>query len=342
MIKGHGNNPYETKYRICIDFSSNIAFNSKRELITEHIIEEIGFIHNYPDPEATELRERIAHHHNTNIHSVLITNGSAEAFYILAHYTAASKTAIFIPSFAEYEDACKLYNHRITYIESEAILRSKLSDYRTIWVGNPNNPDGRILPYEIIKRLCDKNSQSLIILDQAYVHLSKSTTICQSKGERPKNLIEIHSLTKAFAIPGLRLGYIIASPNIISKLFNMRPPWSVNSIALNTGYFIMSQFEKLLPDKDELFSESLFLQEELKKIEGIDVLPSCSNFFLSKIALISSHQLKEELIKRYGILIRDASNFRGLTNNHFRVAAQSRNKNVELIKAIQEILQEFK
>ncbi|OJV22192.1 MAG: hypothetical protein BGO30_10785 [Bacteroidetes bacterium 41-46] len=341
MIKGHGNDIYNSRYSVQLDFSSNIAFNCKNEEIFEHLKENINNISNYPDPEASELRKIIASHHNTSVKSILITNGSAEAFYIVAHYTANAHSAIQTPSFAEYRDACILHNHKITHISTHQITKANLSNFRTIWIGNPNNPDGSIIPTDIIITLCKENPKSLIVMDEAYIHLCKTEQVAKSPNVIPKNLIIIRSLTKAFAIPGLRLGYIVASPDIISKIRQMRPPWSVNSIALIAGKYIMDRYEKLLPDINQLCSESQALQEAISKISGFEVTTSDCNFFLIKSTRIDARLLKSILLKKYGILIRNASNFKGLTKYHFRVATQSREENNRLIKALQDLSTNF-
>ena len=338
MIKGHGNNPYEIKNPIKIDFSSNIAFNNKSAAIFNHIKEEISCLGNYPDPEATELKEKIAIHNSLSPHTILITNGSAEAFYIVAHLTAASHSAICIPSFAEYEDACRCYCHKIEYIHYHKIESEELSGFDTLWIGNPNNPDGWITPPEAIYRLCRKYPKTLFVLDEAYIELCNEKVVFSGEDGIPDNLIIIRSLTKSFGIPGLRLGYIIAQKEIINSMENNRPPWSVNSLALKAGSFIIDNYINLMPDINELCEESLLLQKSLSGIEGIVVTPSKCNFFLAHSSKITSHILKKRLIENCGILIRDASNFRGLSTSHFRIAAQDRKNNIELIQAIREVL----
>lgn len=337
MINGHGNNLHDFANKIEIDFSSNIAFNHRAELIQNHLKDALHLITNYPDPNAKELTRLVAAHHDVSTSHVLITNGSAEAFYLIAHLFQGGSTAICIPAFAEYEDACKLYNHRLHFHPVSDFTLETFPAYNTVWLGNPNNPDGTYLSRSVIEDHCQNSPHTHFVVDEAYAHLCNPLS-SSSQGHQHKNLITVHSLTKAFAIPGLRLGYIIAHPSLIARLTEMRPPWSVNALALEAGLFILNHYNDIHPDIDKLQTESVFLQNELSQIKGIRVVRSSCNFFLCEMEFLPAAYCKRILAEQYGILIRDASNFRGLDESFFRIAAQSRDENIKLIKALREIL----
>lgn len=152
------------------------------------------------------------------------------------------------------------------------------------------------------------------------------------------NIIIVDSFTKSYGIPGIRLGYVIASAEIIDQLAAIRPPWSVNSLSLKAGEYILERHNELQPNIMELVTESRYLQDKIAKISGFRVTPSDCNFFLVEICNSTSQvsELKKFLIDKHGILIRDASNFVGLTNSHFRIAAQERKDVVKLINALKE------
>lgn len=338
MINGHGNNIHEYEGRILADFSSNIAFNHKSGAILEHLKNRIEAIGNYPDPMAVKLTRQLAGYHQVDPTQILVTNGSAEAFYLIAHLFQGAGTAICTPAFAEYEDACRLYNHKLDYISVGHFSNTDFSAYHTVWLGTPNNPDGTITPAEAILKKCRENPSVCFVVDQAYAELTSRKEELEWTQHLPENLILIRSLTKSFAIPGLRLGYITASPRIIDALSRMRPPWSVNSLALEAGLYIIDNHAALLPDLKELIGESLFLQKALAGCKRIEVVPSSCNYFLCRLKQGSSATLKNDLIQNHGILIRDASNFRSLDCSCFRVAAQNHSQNIHLINAINTIL----
>lgn len=343
MIHGHGNNLAAYGTPIRLDFSSNIAFNNHGERINAYLKTQLGSIRNYPDPAATRLTHKLAEHHSLSFENILVTNGSAEAFYLIAHYLGTAKTAICIPAFAEYEDACALYGHILDFVQLENFTTFDFSPFGSVWLGNPNNPNGIIIPPHVILEKCLNTPHTMFIVDQAYVQLTSHDNVDILAIALPKNLIVTHSLTKEFAIPGLRLGYITAAPAVITHLSAMRPPWNVNSLALAAGEFIIDNFASLLPDIKELMEECFFLQRHLSAIEGVEVFPSSCNFFLSRLTggKGTASFLKERLIDDYGILIRDASNFRGLGSEYFRVAAQNRHANLELVSSMATILEDL-
>ncbi len=340
MITGHGNNIYQCeKQQIKADFSSNIAFNNHSSQILSFLSGRMESLCNYPDPLAEKLTKMIAAHCCVDHNKVLVTNGSAEAFYMIAHYLSNAvdskcRTAILTPSFAEYEDSCTLYKHEITYLNLADFHSLQTLNFDSLWLASPNNPDGRRLPIADIYSLAKKNRDCKIILDRAYNSLSSEE---ERSGEIPENVILVESFTKLYGIPGLRLGYVVADPKIIASLSTMRPPWSVNALSLLGGEYILSNLDDLQIDVEELIGESRYLQDAVASIEGFRLCRSNCNYFLVEITDgRSAADLYDYLLEEHGILIRNCSNFRGLEATYFRVAAQSRENNNKLIAALKQ------
>ncbi len=338
MINGHGNNIYQFgESQIEVDFSSNIAFNNHSDEILAHLCDNISSLTNYPDPEAHRLRELIAERYNFEKEQVMVTNGSAEAFYLVAHLlsrSGLSRTLITTPSFSEYEDSCSLYEHTIEYIALNELLSSDLQMYNSVWLGAPNNPDGYRISMCEIRDIASKFPSTYFIVDRAYNELSSDE---EEEHNMPCNVIIINSFTKAYGIPGLRLGYLVADSEVVEKLVTMRPPWSVNALSLIAGEYIIENQSELQLSTQELIAESLFLQQEIAKIEGFELTPSNCNFFLAKITNgKKARELQEYLVNNHKLLIRDASNFRGLSDCHIRVAAHRRTENNRLIEALRQ------
>lgn len=337
MINGHGNNLYNyAKGEIKIDFSSNIAFNNQSDRIIEFLKDNLVAIKNYPDPCANTLRDKIAIHHHVKPQEILVTNGSAEAFYLIAHFLRKKgcRTLIHTPAFAEYEDSCKLYNHDLHYKNIDNFVSTDFTDFGSTWLGKPNNPNGYCIKSDLILEKCQQYPNCYFIVDKAYNDLSDTI---EFETYIPPNLVLVNSLTKSFGIPGIRLGYVIASEEIIEKLQAMCPPWNVNSLSLIAGEYIMDNYKSLQPNIDELLDESRSMQAQIDAIDGFKVLSSTCNFFLCEInSKQSAKQLKKHLIDSHGILIRDASNFRGLSDNYFRIAVQNKIANEQLVKALKQ------
>lgn len=334
MITGHGNDIYDFEGKIKADFSSNIAYCNASARIIEHLKTKLDSIIHYPDPNASRLKERIAHHHGLNTENILITNGSAEAFYLLAHCFVEKKTLIPYPSFAEYEDACRLFKHKLHFVAIEKLKSEDIEGVETLWIGNPNNPDGTHTAAETIAGWCINFPKTVFIIDTAYATLSPTCDDVTLLHHQYANLITVHSLTKAFAIAGLRLGYIVADAHVIAALDALRVPWTVNSPAQEAGHFIMRHYAELHPNAGMMCEQSLQLQQALSEIEELEVKWSACHYFLVKTRKGTAAQLKMFLIDNHGILIRNADNFRGLTPRHFRLAVQTDDKNSALIDAL--------
>ena len=185
-------------------------------------------------------------------------------------------------------------------------------------------------------RIIKQNSRYLYVLDQSYADYTIQKVIKAKDIVNCYNAIIIRSLSKKYCIPGLRLGYLVASPIIIDRLRQIRQPWTVNTLAIEAGKYLMEHNPKVLPDMHIYLTEAQRLKSELQNIEGLMVMDTFTHYMLVNIDWSTSLELKNWLIEHHGILIRDASNFHGLDDHCFRVAAQMPDENDALIAAIKE------
>lgn len=329
MIEGHGDDIYSWNGRIVSNFSSNI--HSRRNIGLERaLLDSITSIYNYPPPEASAVRHLISEMEKVNYENITVTSGAVEAIYIIAS-AFKGHSAVFFPTFREYEDACLMEGHRISHISSFDDIPA---DSETIWICNPNNPDGRIFPAEEIRRQIRHFPDKLFIIDQAYEDYTMERMLDAKTVETFNNVIIIKSLTKKFSIPGLRIGYMLSSCKMADIIRGRLRPWSVNSLAIEAAMYCLThkeEFEKNLPT---LFAEMKRICTALERL-GIKSENSKTNFALCRLPYGEAPDLKEYLIKNHGILIRDASNFYGLDKRYFRFAAQSKKENDNLIKGIE-------
>jgi threonine-phosphate decarboxylase len=149
-----------------------------------------------------------------------------------------------------------------------------------------------------------------------------------------KNVIQIHSMTKTYGIPGLRLGFITTNVSFAGVIRQQMRPWSVNALAIEAGKFLMQRSKPCVPD----LQEAQRLYKQLRTIESIKVERTQTNFMLCYIKGHTAAELKDYLIREHGMLIRDASNFRNLTPHHFRVASQTPEENEALVAAIRQFV----
>ena len=332
MIHGHGDDTYNFK-NIRVNFSSNVNPQGINQGLREHLKSCISKLDAYPEPLAENLACCIEQKKGLSAGSVLVTSGAAEAFYLLASLFRNKKSLIYTPSFSEYEDACKMYGHNIEFCNNAVFPKEIGKYFDLVWICNPNNPDGKIFDKEILKEKIQQNPDTLFVLDEAYVEFVDKNISLEEEASLLPNLVVVRSLTKRFSIPGLRLGYLVCAPLLISKLKEKLMPWRINSLALEAGLFCFSEAYNDNFQVAEILSESRRFQAEIAKIKGFEVVPSKTSFFLVK-GPGKAAALKKELAGKYGILIRDASNFKGLSEFYFRLSTQVPAKNNELINIL--------
>ena len=195
-------------------------------------------ISNYPEPEPYTLEKAIARHLGIPDEAVLVTAGATEAIYLIAHAWHGSRSAIVQPTFSEYADACSLYEHSIINI-TDLFLQPNINRFGTVWLCNPNNPDGSVTPKEGLASLTAGNPDTIFIMDQSYGFFTQELLMDETEAVAAGNVLQLHSMTKRYAMPGLRLGYIVGDPDLINNIRNVRMPWSVNALAIEAGLYIM-------------------------------------------------------------------------------------------------------
>ncbi|MCR5680344.1 MAG: aminotransferase class I/II-fold pyridoxal phosphate-dependent enzyme [Prevotella sp.] len=319
MIEGHGDDAYHYD-GIRSDFSSNICTATSHRSLMTHLAAYPELLAHYPEPEAWSLECILARQLGISPKCVIVTSGATEAIYLIAQ-TFRYKAVIPTPTFSEYEDACRCFEDK--------------EDRTMLWLCNPNNPDGHVYSPADIGRMADEHD--LVVLDQSYEHYTDHAVMSPAEAVRLPHIIQIHSFTKTYAVPGLRLGYITAHENLSEALRCNLHPWSVSAVAIEAGKFLAEHDE--LACRPDL-TETQRLRQRLMAI-GIDVLPTQTNFMLCRInGSVTAADLKDYLARCHHLLIRDASNFRGLTPQHFRVAAQTPPENDDLTAAIQQFIQQ--
>lgn len=331
MIQGHGDDIHSYKTEIKINFSSNVYAKQDMSELDEFLSSNIHLIHSYPEPDAFSLAVGIAKKHHITTHNIAVTNGATEGIYLIAQAFREKSSTIIIPTFSEYEDACAINKHKLYFCTSLSEIRK---DTHLVWLCNPNNPDGQAYERDFLNDFISNHPHILFVVDQSYVAFTNERfRLCPKKSVEHENLIILHSLTKCYAIPGLRLGYLTAIDSLIKKINTFRMPWSVNRLAIEAGKYLIKE-NKIHFNLEKYLNETSHLIEELNAIDGLTVLPTNTHFFLCRLASKKSADLKSYLIEKHGILIRDASNFRGLNEHCFRIATQSTEENDTLIKAL--------
>lgn len=333
MIDGHGDDLYRYSGMVHINFSTNIPQNVNHDGLLKYLHECGAVLRNYPEPEPKSVEQHLATVHGLPAENIIVTNGATEAIYLLAHLFAGKKSAIIVPTFREYQDAAGVFAHTISYLHSMNEIEE--SDADVVWLCNPNNPTGQIFDRDELLAIIDGCKDKVFIIDQAYALYSVKTVLSVEDVMQRDNVVVLYSLTKQFVIPGLRIGYAIGPVRLFGALRRLRMPWSVNSLAIEAAHYLLDKNDATHIDRQALHEEALRLSDALSA-SGIEVDPTDCNFLLARLPHKTASELKDWMVENYGILIREASNFEGLTPSHFRIAAQSRAENDVFIKAIKE------
>ena len=327
MILGHGDDLWRFGREVRANFSSNVYARVDLGGLKRHLASRLDVISNYPEPEPYTLEAAIAASLGIPAETVCVTAGATEAIYLIANAWKGSRTAIVQPTFSEYEDACRLHGH--TIVEEDSDL---------VWICNPNNPTGSVVDVEEVKNMAS-DKHKIFVIDQSYGFFTNEPLMSAAEAVAAGNVLQLHSMTKRYAMPGLRLGYVVGSPQLLNRIRSVRMPWSVNALAIEAGLYLIGHPDTAPIDKPALLTEAQRLRNELNRIPGIEVLPTRTHFMLCEIKSGTAADLKQWLMARHGLLIRDASNFKGLNPGNFRIAAQTRGENDLLITAIKEYTQ---
>ncbi|MBR6042118.1 MAG: pyridoxal phosphate-dependent class II aminotransferase [Paludibacteraceae bacterium] len=332
MIKGHGDDIYDYS-NISSNFSANTYNHFCHDGLYKFLSEQLPTIANYPEADASSLEQDLSLQLGINRDELMVTNGATEAIYLIAQAFSHSNSAIVGPTFSEYGDACQMHHHNVRYLTD---LQQVTNDLQMVWLCNPNNPTGRVTPLEQLEKVILANSQTFFIIDSSYAPFTNLPLPSCREAAKYKNVLLLHSMTKRFAIPGLRLGFITGNRVLLSKIKSQRMPWSVNQMAICAGKYLLKNQHQYNINLLELFNEVKYLSKALADTRFLEVQPTDCHFMLVACRCGSAKELKEFLATRHGILIRDASNFWGLDDSFFRVAVQSHSENVNLVKGIEQ------
>ena len=332
MTYGHGDDKYRYGDRIKMNFSSNIYQRADLTELKDYLATRLDAIGNYPEPEPKALEALIAEKLEISADMVMVTNGANEAIYLIAQLYRHWASVIPQPTYNEYADACRMFGHTISYDRNDEL--NILPEDRIYWLCNPDNPTGNVLLKSLITHIIRKHPRYLYVIDQSYADYTLQPMLEMKEMLDCYNVMILQSLSKKYCVPGLRLGYLTASPIIIDRLRDIRQPWTVNALAIEAGKWLIENDPKMLTDLKEYLDEAQRVKQELSEIEGLMVMDTQTHYMLANIDWATSLELKNWLIEKHGILIRDASNFHSLDDHCFRVAAQTPEENDALISAI--------
>ncbi len=352
-MSGHGGNIYAASRRTGIpeehilDFSASINPLGMPEQAAQAMKKSIERLYHYPEPYSEELTLCVARHFSVDPGMVICGNGSTELIYLVPRALRPGRVLIPSPTFMEYERACaisgasevvnlRLQPERDFDILPDTFMRS-MSGERPCdmaFLCNPNNPTGRLVTREDVLECADEARRQgcYLVVDEAFIDFCPEASVCKEVENNPY-LIVLRSMTKFYALSGLRIGCAIFHPSVAEKVKDYKEPWTVNSLAQKAGVAALGDGLFREASLDAMKEEKAFMESELRRI-GVPFVPSRANYYLLK--LDRAQELIVTLEER-GILVRDCSGFPGLDGTYLRIAVRSRKENVILIQEMADI-----
>lgn len=303
----------------------------------------------YPDPLCVRLRELIADCFGLSAEQVIAGNGAAELFTWAARDAAESGISLVpVPGFADHLRALRCWSAETQFVplplhfnSSAQAFPSALPLGDVLWITNPHNPTGQLWTKASLEKLLTRFR--LVICDEAFLPLvpnGEEQSLIPLVARSP-NLVVIRSLTKLYAMAGLRLGFAIAHPDRLNRWLGWRDPWPVNGIAAAVAEQLLVEpnaYKRWCIKTQHWTSvEGKWLFKNLAKLTGIRPMPSAANFLLIK-GNVSLVQLREALAFNHYILLRDCRSFAGLDETWLRIGYQTRRNNRRILRAIEQEL----
>ena len=355
--------PYEV-----IDFSANINPLGPSQRGLSALEAQLRYISHYPDATNDDVLNAIADIYGMNKNQIVVGNGAAELLYAICRLPGYTGAFVPAPGFSEYKEALEAsripvrdiyYRPReddngkpyfeIPYLALETFAAElKGQDGRIIvFLGNPNNPDGTLLDKHHIRTVASmlKEANSLLVIDESFIDFVGNHTLQDNEYSMRSlvndfdNIIVVHSFTKFYAVPGLRIGAAFSNSQIIDKLNKFIPTWSVNTLAQAYTESALNDVEYVKRTKQVLREEQHYMYNALDAIAGITVYPPSANFILFHIEQdgVTADSINEAL-KKHKMIVRNCDSYIGLNSQWVRIAIKDHDNNVRLVDALTDIL----
>ncbi|GEN33406.1 threonine-phosphate decarboxylase CobD [Aneurinibacillus danicus] len=333
-----------------LDFSANINPLGPPSEVLAAMEHEMQNVVHYPDPAHRGLLRGLAEKYGVPEEMLLIGNGAAECMALILLALSPRKVGVIYPSFVEYTQLSRQYGAEVIgcvgreetgFLPPIEELRPLIEEVDALFVGHPNNPTGLMYSMEELRRLAAwaEADGTYLILDEAFIDFLPQYTENTLLGELTlyPHVVLLRSLTKFYAIPGLRLGFAVAHPHMIARMRGKQVPWSVNRLALAAGEACCRVGEYEAATRELICREREYLRLELSDKLGFQVWPGQANFLLVRLPEGQEAETLQTELGRRGIMIRNCAMYPGLTSRDFRIAVRSRDENNRLLQALVEV-----
>ncbi|MDF0591353.1 threonine-phosphate decarboxylase CobD [Candidatus Methanocrinis natronophilus] len=339
----------ELRQEDLLDYSANINPLGHPPL-DDLILREMKGIGHYPDNDYVDFRTAAAGFVGVEAENVVPGNGSSELMRLFAEALMEPGDMVVItePTFGEYAAQSRLFGAEIVPVPrgidrpvdpKDFLSDALLEEARAVFICNPNNPTGILLPRSMIHNLAERceRAETFLFVDEAFIELSDPAETVADVAPGMEHLFVARSLTKSFGVPGIRLGFGVAGDSLVGVMNRTRLPWSISSLASAAGAHLLSQGDHLVRSRHVIKEELAWLTGELERL-GLDPVRSSVNFILVGLGRkgIRSSVLVERMVGER-VLVRDCRSF-GLGEGYVRVAVRNREENERFVSALERVL----
>ncbi len=355
----HGGNVWKLAERAgvrpeeLLDFSANINPLGPPPWLPEAVADALAQVAHYPDPEAADLTLAACELYKVWPTQALAGNGASELLPAICHLAARQgfkRALIPVPAYVDQDRCCRQAGLEVENLVCTAqkgfavdleALAARLDRPALVLLTSPGNPTGACVPARHVRDLARAFPQSLFVVDESFADFVPGIDDEAAGGagrlvrQRPDNVIVLVSMTKFYAVPGLRLGLCFAAPENASRLRRRLPPWNVGVLAQKVGARCLRDLDYRSRTIAEVAALRGALTAELWEIPGLRVFPGQANFLLCRLDRVgmSAQPLFERLLSE-GLAIRLCNNFEGLDDSYFRIAVRGREDNARLVDAL--------
>ncbi len=353
MIDGHGGNIYHLAAQLgccpdeIIDMSSNVNPLGPPPGLLEYLRNHLDGIKALPEVDSGAAVSAFAERYGVPAARILAGNGTTQFIHALPQALASRRVLILGPTYADYADACRMHRIPFEYFLTEeadgfqtnmARVARNAGRFDTVFICNPNNPTGQLINGDALESLCRAFPETRFIIDESYLSFVDREEDHTLLGMDLPNAVVLHSMSKIFRVPGLRIGFLAAPEPIIQQMKHYFLPWSVNSLAQQAVIHLMTHREEtdafVQHTRRFLAEERQRLAANLESHPGLLSFTSCTSFIL--IRLLQGHTAEKicAALARHRILIRNCANFEGLSNQFIRISLKTADINHRVIEQL--------
>lgn len=359
-VDSHGGNVYAAaresgrSLRRLMDFSASVNPLGPSPRAVRAIQSALVSMVHYPDPDCVPLRDALAKRYGLTAECFLVGNGSSELIQLLPAALSIHRAVVIGPTFSEYGRAVRLHGGQVIQLDAErkehyrpplretsTALQATRHSVDAVFVCNPNSPTGRAVSKgELTEQVRTAGRRGVwVVLDEAFVDYCEERSLLRDVAQH-SHLIILRSFTKFHALPGLRIGYMAAAPEVVRRIRDRQTPWSVNALAQAAALASLNDMRYARRSLAFMQTERPRLARQLGQLPDVTVYPSVANFLMVELPSWKTSAALAGALRRDGILIRDCSTLPGLTERTVRVAVCTPSQNRRLVAAFRRVFLE--